>query len=202
MNTFNQTAMKMQNPAPFSVAAESNTAKWQLAQSWLKSNHVLVWCIAGPYYRYMSGEAHDLESEALLTAYQVLTLLHRRGKSLELMTSYYRVAFRTRCIELATGVKVTDCDINQIPSCPAETHLWKQDELNPETIQNALQVLTKRQRQISEWILAQPTPINTATAGKQFGIQARAVRSIITNAIRRIEDYGHTTVQQAISAAA
>lgn len=202
MNTFNQTAMKMQNSAPCSVPTQSNTAKWQLAQTWVKSNHVLVWCIAGPYYRYMSSEAHDLESEALLTAYQVLTLLRRRGKSLELMSRYYRVAFRTRCIELATGVKVTDCDINQIPSRPAETLLWKQDELNPETIQSALRVLTNRQRQISEWILAQPTPINTATAGKQFGIQARAVRSIIKNAIRRIEDYGHTTVQQAISAAA
>lgn len=181
---------------------KNNTSRWHLAQTWVKSNRVLIWCIAGPYYRYMSCEVYDLESEALLTAYQVLTLLSRKGKSLALMSRYYRVMFRTRCIELATGVRVIDCDIERIPSDAPDTFAWQQEELNPETIQNALQVLTNRQRQISEWILAQPTPINTTTAGKQFGIQARAVRSIIKNAIRRIEDYGHQSVQQTISAAA
>ena len=202
MNTLRQAPMKMQNQAGNKIPGEANKTKWHLAQTWVKSNRVLVWCIAGPYYKYMSCEVYDLESEALLTAYQVITLLNRRGKSLALMSSYYRVAFRTRCIELATGVQVTDCDIDRIPSGSTDTLSWKQEELNSETIKNALQILTNRQRQISEWILAQPTPINTATAGEQFGIQARAVRSIIKNAIRRIEDYGHQPVQQTISAAA
>jgi DNA-binding CsgD family transcriptional regulator len=148
----------------------------------------------------MSCEVHDLESEALLTAYQVLTLLSRKRKKLSQMNRYFRVVFRTRCISLTTGLLVTGYEIEQAPA--REVNLDQQGELDESVIREALHVLTNRQRQISEWILSQPTPVSTTTVGKRFGIGSRTVRAILNNAIRRIEEYGYQPVRETIATAA
>jgi DNA-directed RNA polymerase specialized sigma24 family protein len=175
----------------------SQTELWYLAQVWVKSNRVLIWCIAGPYFRYMSCEVHDLESEALLTAHQVLTLLCRKSKSLSHMNRYYRVVFRTRCISLTTGLQVKEYEIEDAPAVDEQS--TQQEELDETVINESLQVLTNRQRQISEWILAQPTPVSTATVGKKFGIGSRTVRVILNNAIRRIEHYGYQPICESVA---
>lgn len=176
-----------------------DTELWHLAQAWVKSNRVLIWCIAGPYYRYMSCEVHDLESEALLTAHQVLTLLSKKRKNLSHMNRYYRVVFRTRCIRLTTGLLITGYEIDQIPATDEKSD--QQEELDESVIREALQVLTNRQRQISEWILSQPTPVSTTTVGNRFGIGSRTVRAILSNAIRRIEHYGYQPVHEGFATA-
>ena len=178
----------------------SQTELWYLAQVWVKSNRVLIRCIAGPYFRYMSCEMHDLEGEALLAAHQVLVLLCRKQKSLSHMNRYYRVVFRTRCISLATGLQATEYEIEQVPAVDVQSD--QQEELDETVISEALEVLTKRQRQISEWILSQPTPVSTTTVGKRFGIRSRTVRTILNNAIKRIEHYGYQPVCEDIATAA
>lgn len=174
--------------------------RWHLAQSWVKSNKVLIWCIAGPYYKFMSCEPHDLEGEALLAAYKVLTLLNRQQKSLSLMKPYFRVVFRTRCIGLTSGLPAAEYEIERIPAVEWET--CRQEEPDESAIRASLQVLTNRQRQISEWILAQPTPVSTTTIGKRFGIGSRTVRAILSNAIRRIEQHGYQPVRKELTTAA
>jgi len=173
------------------------TELWFLAQTWVKSNHVLIWCIAAPYFKYMPCDLQDLENEALLTAYQVMSGLMHNDKKISLMNRYYRVVFRTRCIKLTTGMIVTNCDIDQMPAPDQEQ---KQQELDQEVIQEALQVLTNRQRQISQWILSQPRPVSTRMVAKKYGVQRRTIQAIVSNAIDRI--YGHQRVQQAIQTAA
>ncbi len=174
--------------------------RWNLALSWVKSNRVLIRCIAGPYFRYMSCDRQDLNGEALLTAYQVLTLLDRQRKSLSHMNPYFRVAFRTRCISLASGLVVSEYEIDRIPAEDGLT--GQQKELDKGKIREHLRILTNRQRQISEWILAQPTPVSTSTVGRRFGIGSRTVRAILSNAIRRIEEYGCESVRKGITTAA
>lgn len=173
------------------------TELWFLAQTWVKSNHVLIWCIAAPYYKNMSCDEQDLENEALLTAYQVMSGLMRNNKKLLLMSKYYRVVFRTRCIKMTTGVVVTNCDIDQMPVLDQ----GKQQEPDQEVIREALQVLTNRQRQISQWILSQPKPVSISTVAKKFGVQGRTIRAILNNAIDRIKEYGHQPIREAITTA-
>jgi RNA polymerase sigma factor (sigma-70 family) len=167
---------------------------WCLTQTWVKSNKVLIWCIASPYVRHIPCDAHDLENEALLTAYQVLTQLIMRQKDLSLMNKYYRVVFRTQCIRLTMRIRVTDCDVDQISVTPPDS--IQDEELDQEVITAALEVLTDRQREISEWILSQSTPVSTTTVSEEFGIQSRTVRAILSNAVKRIEQYGYQAVRE------
>ncbi len=157
---------------------------WFLAQTWVKSNYVLVWCIAAPYYRYMPCDSSDLEHEAILTAYQVMSGLMRKDKKISLMSRYYRVVFRSRCMSLATGVIVTRFDLDRIPGPEQE----KQQELDEELIHEALRVLTNRQRQISQWILSQPTPVSTSMVAAKYGVQRRTIQAILSNAIDRLKN--------------
>jgi DNA-binding CsgD family transcriptional regulator len=194
---------KSVSTAPLSAEKKNLMTKadrWHLAQSWVKSNKVLIWCIAGPYYKFMSCEPHDVEGEALLAAYKVLTLLNRQQKSLSLMNPYFRVVFRTRCIGLTSGLPATEYEIEQIPAAEWET--CRQEEPDENAIRASLEVLTNRQRQISEWILAQPTPVSTTTIGNRFGIGSRTVRAILSNAIKRIEQYGCQPVREGVTTAA
>ncbi|HFC00418.1 MAG TPA: sigma-70 family RNA polymerase sigma factor [Phaeodactylibacter sp.] len=174
------------------------TELWFLAQAWVKSNHVLIWCIAAPYYKYMTCDFQDLEHEAMLTAYQVMSGLLRKNKKLLLMSRYYRVVFRTRCIKLTTGMIVANCDIEQL-SVPDQAQ--KQQELDEEVIQDALQVLTNRQRQISQWILSQPKPVSTSMVAKKYGVQRRTIQAVLSNAIDRIKKYGHQPIRETITTA-
>lgn len=170
---------------------------WCLAQAWVKSNPVLISHIAAPYRKHMNCHIQDLTSEALLTSYQVLHALSHDGQDLSLMSRYFRVVFRTQCIKMTTRVNVVDYQIEKI-SAPIQ----RTEKLNQEVIKEILQTLTHRQRQISEWILSQPTPVSTSIVGQKFGINDRTVRVIINNAIKRIENYGHQSIRKTVQATA
>lgn len=201
MHTFGRTDVKMQNRAQNSdFAPPRQFAKadiWCLAQTWVKSNHVLIRCIAAPYYRYIPGDLQDLEAEALLTAYQVLENLLAKNKPVMLVNRHFRIVFRTRCMSLATGVITTKFDLSQIPGPYQE----QQQKLDQEVIQETLQVLTNRQRQISQWILSQPKPVSTSMVAKKYGVQRRTIQAVLSNAIDRIKKYGHQPIREAVTAA-
>lgn len=121
---------------------------WQLAQSWVRSNRVLIWCIAAPYYRYMSCDSNDLTGETQFVAYQVISHLIK-NKDLKSSSRYFRVVFRTRCLQMAAGVAIN----NEIQ--PHAIMDKKQFiDLDEAIIQKSLVALAQRQRQIAQWILA------------------------------------------------
>jgi DNA-directed RNA polymerase sigma subunit (sigma70/sigma32) len=91
-------------------------------------------------------------------------------------------------------IRVTDCDVDQISVTPPDS--IQDEELDQEVITAALEVLTDRQREISEWILSQSTPVSTTTVSEEFGIQSRTVRAILSNAVKRIEQYGYQAVRE------
>ena len=103
------------------------------------------------------------------------------------MARYFRVVFRSRCIQMTMGIKVVgnlDPEIINIPSRGETLH----QELDKEVIAAALASLTNRQRQVAKWILSQPSPVNTDLVGEHFGITTRGVRRLINDAITRIEN--------------
>lgn len=169
--------------------------RWQLATSWTSSNHVLIRCVAAPYYAHMGCSSKDLESEALLIAYQTIALLLQSGRDLSCIGRYFRVSFRTHCIKLTMGVRiVSDVEVHRLP---VTMESLEKSSLEPVVIERALGELTRRQQQVARWVLAQPTPVNADEIGRRFGISSRGVRSLISSAISRIEN-GHKRLRQTV----
>ncbi|MCP3891362.1 MAG: sigma-70 family RNA polymerase sigma factor [Desulfobulbaceae bacterium] len=174
------------------------TDSWSLASLWIKSNPVLINCIAAQYIAHMGCNSQDLESEALLVAYQTLSSLRQSEKDLSNMGRYFRVVFRSHCIQMTMGINVVDgIDPEKINFTHGGDRLHQ--ELDQHVIDTALSSLTTRQRQIAKWILNQPSPVNTDLIGEHFGISTRGVRRLINDAITRIEN-GHRNVCQTIGA--
>ena len=168
---------------------------WPLAQSWVSSNRVLIWCIAAPYYRYMSCDSRDLAGEAQLAVYRVISVLIDQNKDLSLTSRYFRIVFRTRCIQLAAGVALA----NETPASIAFQKeqfpdLNESSELDETVVSEALSALTGRQRLVSLWILSQPRPVSFNTIANHFGIHIQSVRRILSNTIKRIEGYGNQRI--------
>ncbi|MFH2124521.1 MAG: HTH domain-containing protein [Pseudomonadota bacterium] len=74
-------------------------------------------------------------------------------------------------------------------------------DLDETLIQEALLALTQRQRQIAQWILAQPEPVSFTTIAKHFGIHHQTVRELLSNSIKRIERYGHQRIRGKLTVA-
>ncbi len=168
---------------------------WPLAQSWVSSNRGLIWCIAAPYYRYMSCDSRDLAGEAQLAVYQVISVLIDQNKDLSLTSKYFRIVFRTRCIQMAAGVALAN---EQQATVAIQTEhslkLNESSELDDSVIAEALSTLTGRQKLVSLWILSQPRPVSFCTIANHFGIQIQSVRRILSNTIKRIERYGNQRI--------
>lgn len=178
--------------------SRKSTDTWSLASLWIKSNPVLIHCIAAKYIPHMGCSTKDLESEALLVAYQTLSSLLQSEEDLSSMGRYFRVVFRSHCIQMTMGIKVVDdLDPEKINFTRDGDTLHQ--ELDQHVIDAALASLTSRQRQVAKWILSQPSPVNTDLVGKHFGISTRGVRRLINDAITRIEN-GHRNVCQTIGA--
>ena len=171
-----------------------NTELWFLAQTWVKSNQVLIRCIATPYYPFMFCDSHDLEHEALLTAYQVMHGLVFKDKKLSLMSKYYRVVFRSRCIKLAHGVPIkSGINIDQIG---VDSKDPAHPELDESLIKESLQVLTSRQRQVSCWILKQEKPVSILNVAENYKVRRRTIQAVLSNAINRLN--GNHRICQAV----
>lgn len=171
---------------------------WSLASLWIKSNPVLIKCVAAKYIPHMGCSSRDLESEALLVAYQTISSLFQKEKDLSCMARYFRVVFRSRCIQMTMGIKVVgDLDPEIINVSRRDETLHQ--ELDQDVIDAALASLTNRQRQVAKWILSQPSPVTTDLVGEHFGISTRGVRRLINDAITRIEN-GHRNVCRTVPA--
>jgi RNA polymerase sigma factor (sigma-70 family) len=173
----------------------NNQNIWPLAQSWVSSNRVLIWCIAAPYYRFMSCDSRDLTGEAQIAVYQVIAVLIDQNKDLSLTSRYFRTVFRTRCIQMAAGVALAKEPPASIAFQKEQyPDLNESSQLDETVVSEALSALTGRQRLVSLWILSQPRPVSFNTIANHFGIHIQSVRRILSNAIRRIEAYGNQRI--------
>lgn len=143
----------------------------------------------------MSCDSRDLAGEAQLAVYRVISVLIDQNKDLSLTSRYFRIVFRTRCIQLAAGVALA----NEPPASIAFQKeqfpdLNESSELDETVVSEALSALTGRQRLVSLWILSQPKPVSFNMIANHFGIHIQSVRRILSNAIRRIEAYGNQRI--------
>jgi hypothetical protein len=140
----------------------------------------------------MSCDSYDLAGEAQLSAFQVISVLINQNKDLSLTSKYFRIVFRTRCIQMAAGVALAyEQQATLAIQKEQSPDLNEFSDLDDSIIAEALSALTDRQRLVSQWILSQPKPVSFYTIANHFGIHIQSVRRILSNSIRRIEGYGH-----------
>ena len=143
----------------------------------------------------MSCDSRDLAGEAQIAVYKVIAVLIDQNKDLSLTSKYFRIVFRTRCIQMAAGVALA---IEQ-QAAVAIQNVQSPDrnessDLDDAVIAVTLSALTSRQRLVSLWILSQPRPVSFYNIANHFGIHIQSVRRILSNAIRRIEGYGNQRI--------
>ena len=143
----------------------------------------------------MSCDSYDLAGEAQLAVYQVISVLIDQNKDLSFTGKYFRIVFRTRCIQMAAGVALANEQQATLAIQKEQSpDLNEFSDLDDSVIAEALSALTDRQRLVSLWILSQPKPVSFYTIANHFGIHIQSVRKILSNSIRRIEGYGHQRI--------
>jgi len=143
----------------------------------------------------MSCDSYDLAGEAQLAVYQVISVLIDQNKDLSFTGKYFRIVFRTRCIQMAAGVALANEQQATLAIQKEQSpDLNEFSDLDDSVIAEALSALTDRQRLVSLWILSQPKPVSFYTIANHFGIHIQSVRRILSNSIRRIEGYGHQRI--------
>jgi len=143
----------------------------------------------------MSCDSRDLAGEAQLAVYQVIAVLIDQNKDLSLTSKYFRIVFRTRCIQISAGVALANEQQASVAIQKAQSpDLNESSELDDSVITEALSTLTGRQRLVSLWILSQPRPVSFNMIANHFGIHIQSARRILSNAVKRIEGYGNQRI--------
>ncbi|MGB3211841.1 MAG: sigma-70 family RNA polymerase sigma factor [Desulforhopalus sp.] len=161
----------------------SSQKTWATALQWIGANKRLVRQVASPYFKFMAGDSEDLYQEATIAAYKAL-ICCRKNDQQERFIPFFRVIFRTSCIKLAAGIQTVHCLEDYFLPVQEETD----EAMEPEDkrIKQALQLISKRQRQICLWLLQQPTPVSTPDIAREFKVSRRHACRLVSNSIQRI----------------
>ncbi|MBU0965028.1 MAG: sigma-70 family RNA polymerase sigma factor [Proteobacteria bacterium] len=169
---------------PFQSNQESEKKEaWDMAVQWVAGNRKLIRQIASPYIRHMAADSNDLFQEATIAAYKAFISSQKKEKPNQFVP-FFRVIFKTNCIRLASGIQtVQSLEDYQLP-CPEKPD--EQEEHETGRIEEALQSVSKRQREICIWLLQQPEPVSTPDLARKFKVSRRHACRLISSSIERI----------------
>ncbi|KAB2890783.1 MAG: sigma-70 family RNA polymerase sigma factor [Desulfobulbaceae bacterium] len=160
-----------------------NRETWEMALQWVSAHRKLIRQIASPYIRHMTADSDDLSQEAVIAAFKALIASRKKEKPGQFIP-FFRVIFKTNCIKLASGVQAMhNLEDHHIP-CPERPEV--QEEPGIIRIEEALQVVSTRQREVCIWILQQPEPVSTPELAKKFKVSRRHACRLISDSIQRI----------------
>lgn len=173
----------MTRPAFIDQQAMSNEL-WETAMQWVSANRKLVRQIASPYRRHMAAENADLFQEATIAAFKALLTARKKAKP-DQFVPFFRVIFKTNCIKLSSGIQAEYfLEVHNLPG-PDQGDVPKEHE-NSEDVEEALKTVSKRQREICRWLLAQSEPASTPELAREFNISRRHACRLISNSIKRL----------------
>ncbi len=160
---------------------------WEAAIDWVSANRTLVRQIAAPYRRHMAADVLDIEQEAVIAAFQALQETLRKEQP-DQLAPFFRVIFRTNCIRLASGIHIMDGpEIEDVPAPESDGRGEHSSTCREhEVIQEAMQNMTRRQRQVCCWLLAQPHPVSMPELAREFKISRRHACRLLSGGIARI----------------
>ncbi|MCP4338624.1 MAG: sigma-70 family RNA polymerase sigma factor [Desulfobulbaceae bacterium] len=158
---------------------------WATSMQWVNANKRLVRQIASPYFKFMAGDSEDLYQEATIAAYNALICCRQKDER-ERFVPFFRVIFKTNCIKLASGIQTVHCLEEYFLPLKEETA----EKVEPEAdkVDQVLQSVSKRQRQICLWLLDQPTPVSALDIAREFKVSKRHAYRLISNTLQRISE--------------
>lgn len=170
--------------APSANHSISNRETWQTAMQWVGSNTRLIHSIAGPYLRFMAVDGEDLRQEATIAAFKALMATKKKNTP-QRLPAFFRVIFKTQCLKLASGVPTLF-----VEECLLNDHHCDQGAIPPEPfqveIEEALQLVGKREREVCTWILEQAEPVSTAETAQHFRVSQRQACRLLQKSIAQI----------------
>ncbi|MCJ7602844.1 MAG: hypothetical protein MUO63_15275 [Desulfobulbaceae bacterium] len=162
-----------------------NRETWKNAVKWVSKNRKLIRQISGRYMHHMAGDSNDLYQEARIAAFNAL-ISSRKKERPEQFVPFFRVIFKTNCIKLASGIQTEQSQDDNYPlTYPQDPQIEPDD---PETgrIEEALQAVSKRQREICLWLLQQQQPVGTPDLARKFKVSRRHACRLVSGSIHRI----------------
>jgi len=162
----------------------SSEDTWAMAHQWVSLNRKLIRQVASPYFKFMVSDNEDLYQEATIAVFKALISSKKKGTP-DRFIQFFRVIFKTNCIKLASGIQTVHCLEDYFLPTP-ETEVEKHEPDNID-IERALNMVTKRQREICLWLLQQPTPVSTPDIAKQFQVSRRHACRLVSGSIEKIQ---------------
>ena len=150
---------------------------------WASTNRKLIHQIASPYRPFMQADSNDLIQEATVAAFKALIVARKKEKP-EQFVPYFRVIFKTNCIKLAFGILTVLSLEEYYLFCPDEQR--EQEDLETWEVEEALKIVSKRQREMCLWLLRQPTPASALDLAREFKVSRRHACRLINRSITRI----------------
>ena len=160
-----------------------NRETWEMALQWVSANRKLIRQIASPYIRHMSADSSDLFQEAAIAAFKALIATRKKEKPGQFVP-FFRVIFKTNCIKLASGIQAMH-NLEEHHLACSERREEPEDQ-STIRIEEALQAVSTRQREICIWLLEQPEPVSTPEIAQKFKVSRRHACRLISDSIQRI----------------
>ncbi|EKD39756.1 MAG: hypothetical protein ACD_75C00302G0008 [uncultured bacterium] len=159
---------------------------WNIALQWVSANQKFIRKVAAPYMRHMAAEKTDLLQEATIAAFKAVIATRKKDKP-DQFISFFRVIFKTNCIKLATGIHTVHClEDFYLPCSDPVEESHEIDETTSTRINEALQSVSKRQREVCLWLLQQSVPASTPDIAKKFQVSRRHACRLVSGSIQRI----------------
>jgi RNA polymerase sigma factor (sigma-70 family) len=177
-------AKKMTSPIQENEQTD-NRETWKNAVKWVSKNRKLIRQISARYMHHMAGDSNDLYQEARIAAFKAL-ISSRKKERPEQFVSFFRVIFKTNCIKLASGIQTEQSQDDDYPLIYAQEPQIEPDDPETGRIEEALQAVSKRQREICLWLLQQQQPAGTRELSRRFNFSWRHACRLVSASIQRI----------------
>lgn len=159
---------------------------WDIALRWVSTNQKFIRKVAAPYMRHMAAEKTDVLQEATIAAFKAVIATQKKDKP-DQFISFFRVIFKTNCIKLATGIHTVHCiEDFYLPCSDPVEEIDEIDDTTSARVTEALQSVSKRQREVCLWLLEQPVPISTPDIARKFRVSRRHACRLVSGSIQRI----------------
>jgi RNA polymerase sigma factor (sigma-70 family) len=173
--------------APSANQSTANHEIWQAAMGWVRSHMHIVHWVARPYLPYMAADEDDLFQEATMAAVHALIVVQQKN-SPQRLTPFFRVIFKTHCLKMAAGVQPVHSAHDYLLCTASREEEEYLPEPYPCEIEEALQVIDGRKREICSWILQQELPVTTLEAAHQFKVSRRQVCRLLNHTLLQLTE--------------
>ena len=170
--------------APSATHITSSQLTWLAATKWVQAHAQVVRWEAAPFAPYMAGDDDDLFQEAIIAAFKALMEVQNHDP--QQMITYFRTIFRTHCLKMAVGLRPALFAYEYLLCTASREEEEYLPELQPEEIEQAMQRVEDRDRQICWWILQQPFPVSTEETAYHFKLSQRQVCRVLQSAADHI----------------